>query len=52
MASRQLQNLPLLGDGNQPVGMLDIRDALQAILEREQQQEAQLIDYIAGVGYR
>ena len=30
----------------------DIRDALEAILAFEQQQEDQLVNYIAGKGYR
>jgi CBS domain-containing protein len=52
MAAGKLQNLPVLGPDRKPVGMLDIRDALQAILEQEQRQEGQLINYIAGIGYR
>ncbi len=52
MVTRRLQSLPLLGRDRRPVGTLDIRDALQAILRLEQDQEAQLVNYIAGVGYR
>ena len=52
MVRRRLQNLPLLGPNRRPVGTLDIRDALQTIIELEQAQESQLINYIAGVGYR
>jgi CBS domain-containing protein len=50
MVAGRLQNLPVLGPDRKPVGMLDIRDALQAILEEEQHQEEQLINYIAGMG--
>lgn len=52
MVERRLQNLPLLGPNRRPVGTLDIRDALQAIIELEQAQEKQLVNYITGVGYR
>jgi CBS-domain-containing membrane protein len=52
MVRRRLQNLPLLGPNRRPVGTLDIRDALQTIIELEQAQESQLVNYIAGVGYR
>jgi hypothetical protein len=52
MVRRKLQNLPLLAPNRRPVGTLDIRDALQAMVEFEQEQETQLINYIAGVGYR
>jgi predicted transcriptional regulator len=52
MVSRRLQNLPLLGAHGKPVGTLDIRDALQAIIRLEEDQEDELVNYIAGVGYR
>jgi CBS-domain-containing membrane protein len=52
MVQRRLQNLPLLDPNRRPVGTLDIRDALQAIIQLEQDQEDQLVNYVAGVGYR
>lgn len=52
MINRRLQNLPLIDADRRAVGTLDIRDALQAILKLEEAQEGQLINYIAGVGYR
>jgi CBS domain-containing protein len=52
MTARKLHTLPVLGEGRNPLGILDIRDAMQALLEHEQLQEQMLIDYIAGVGYR
>ena len=52
MAARRLQNLPVLAADRRPVGTLDARDALQALLEAERQQEEQLVRYIDGVGYR
>jgi hypothetical protein len=35
-----------------PVGVLNLDDALQALLRFETGQETMLLDYIAGVGYR
>jgi CBS domain-containing protein len=52
MTARKLQNVPVLGDGLEPLGILDVRDAMQALLEQEQHQEHLLIDYITGIGYR
>lgn len=52
MLVQRLQNLPLLAPDDRPVGTLDIRDAVQALLSMEQEQEQQLINYIAGCGYR
>jgi CBS domain-containing protein len=52
MSEHRLQNMPVLGADSKPVGVLDIRDALQALLEEEQCQEQVLINYISGVGYR
>lgn len=52
MIRRRLQNLPLVDADRKPVGTLDIRDALEAILRAEERQEEQLINYIAGNGYR
>jgi len=52
MVRRNLQNLPLVDALRRPVGTLDIRDALEAILKAEEQQEDQLVNYIAGNGYR
>jgi CBS domain-containing protein len=52
MMLRRLQNLPVVTAEHRPIGTLDIRDALQALLKAEQQQEEQLVHYISGVGYR
>ena len=52
MVQRRLQNMPLIDVERKPVGMLDIRDAFQAILRNEERQELELINYIAGNGYR
>jgi CBS domain-containing protein len=52
MHRRGLNNVPVLNGRNLPVGILSERDALTALLALEQDQEATLIDYIAGFGYR
>lgn len=51
MVRQRLQNLPVAGPDRKPVGTLDIRDALLAILEIEENREEALINYIAGNGY-
>lgn len=52
MTARKLQNVPVLGVGLEPLGVLDIRDAMQALFEQELYQEQELVNYITGVGYR
>lgn len=50
MTARKLQNLPVLDVGLKPLGILDIRDAMQVLFDDEQYKEQVLIDYIAGIG--
>lgn len=52
MAMRNLQNIPVLDDATRPLGILDIRDAMNALFEQEEQVERMLSDYVTGVGYR
>jgi CBS domain-containing protein len=52
MASRSLQNLPVLDVGAKPLGILDIRDAMRALFRAEEIQEQMLFNYVTGVGYR
>ena len=52
MTARKLQNVPVLGVDLKPLGVLDIRDAMAALLEQEQFEEHMLVDYITGIGYR
>ncbi|MGE0004429.1 MAG: CBS domain-containing protein [Parvibaculaceae bacterium] len=52
MASRRLQNMPILAADSTPLGILDIRDAMKALFEQEQYQERMLSNYIAGLGYQ
>jgi CBS domain-containing protein len=52
MAARSLQNLPVLGSNAIPLGILDIRDAMKALLEQEEFEERLLTNYISGIGYQ
>jgi len=52
MASRSLQNVPVLSLDSKPLGVLDARDALKALLAQEEYQERMLANYIAGIGYQ
>ena len=52
MTTQNLQNMPVLGAGLTPVGILDIRDALKALFEQEEYQERLLFNYVSGVGYQ
>ncbi len=52
MAARNLQNIPVVDALAKPLGILDIRDALQALFKQEEMQEQMLTNYVAGIGYR
>jgi CBS domain-containing protein len=52
MVTQSLQNMPVLSTDAQPLGVLDIRDALKSLLEQEEYEERLLINYVAGVGYQ
>ena len=52
MGERDLQNMPVLDTNAKPIGVLDIRDALKALLEQEEYQERLLSSYVAGGGYQ
>jgi hypothetical protein len=47
-----VKNAPVLNAHRRPVGVLDVRDALEALLKEEQLREQQLVNYVAGIGYR
>jgi predicted transcriptional regulator len=52
MGAQNLQNMPVLSADSKPLGVLDIRDALEALFRHEEYQERLLINYVAGVGYQ
>ncbi len=52
MTARGLQNLPVIDAQNGPIGVLNIRDAMNVLFEQEEMQERMLTNYVNGVGYR
>jgi CBS domain-containing protein len=52
MGTQSLQNMPVLSADSEPLGVLDIRDALKILLEQEEYQERLLANYVAGIGYQ
>jgi len=52
MRSRGLKNIPVVDPDSRPLGVLNARDALQALLEEVENEEALLRDYVMNVGYR
>ena len=44
--------MPVLSADLKPLGVLDVRDALKALLAQEEYQERLLANYIAGIGYQ
>ncbi len=52
MAAQNLQNIPVIDASAQPLGILDIRDAMNALFQQEEMHEQMLSNYVTGVGYR
>lgn len=52
MKGRHLKNIPVVDADNRPVGVLTARAILRALLSDAEYEEAQLSDYVRGVGYR
>lgn len=51
MKERGLKNVPVMDREGRPLGVLNARDALQALLHEVQDEESLLRDYVMGVGY-
>ena len=51
MKERGLKNVPVMDQERRPLGVLNARDALQALLQEVQDEESLLRDYVMGVGY-
>lgn len=51
MKERSLKNLPVLDEHSRPVGVLNARDALQALMKEVENEESLLRDYVQCVGY-
>ena len=52
MKARDIQSIPVLGDGGVPVGIVYARDALQCLLQEVETDDELVRDFISGVGYR
>lgn len=52
MKERHLKNIPVVDADDQPVGVLTARAVLRALLSDAEFEEAQLINYVKGIGYR
>jgi len=51
MHKRGLKNIPIVGQDSRPLGVLNARDALEALLKEAESEEALLREYVMGVGY-
>src|SRR5690348_7389644 len=51
MKERHLKNVPILDRESRPIGMLNARDALEALLRELEYEEALLREYVMWVGY-
>ncbi len=52
MKERQLRNIPVVDKHNRPLGILTARALLRVLLHDVEHEEALLMDYVKGVGYR
>jgi CBS domain-containing protein len=51
MKERRLENIPVLDQGYRPVGVLNVRDTLEALLGEVEHEEVLLREYVMCVGY-
>jgi arabinose-5-phosphate isomerase len=51
MQARGLKNLPVVDETGRPVGVLNARDLLQALLKEAESEESLLRDYVMTAGY-
>jgi len=51
MKDRKLKNVPILDQDSRPIGMLNVRDLLEALLEEVEHEEVLLRDYVMSVGH-
>jgi len=52
MTERHIKNMPVVDEYNRPVGVLTARAVLRALLSDAKYEEAQLFDYVRGIGYQ
>lgn len=51
MKDQRLKNIPILDQGRRPIGLLNARDALEALLEEVEYEQVLLREYVMCVGY-
>jgi CBS domain-containing protein len=51
MKDRRLKNLPILDHDSRPIGMINARDLLEALLEEVEHEEVLLRDYVMSIGH-
>lgn len=51
MEQRSLVHVPILDDKRRPIGVLNARDALRALVQAGEYEETLLRDYVMGIGY-
>lgn len=52
MKEKALKNVPCVDAEARPIGMINARDLLQALLKESAYEESLMRDYVMGVGYR
>ena len=52
MKERGFLHIPIVDQESRPCGVLNARDALQALLGESEDEESLLRDYVMGIGYR
>jgi CBS domain-containing protein len=52
MKERGLKNIPVVGHDSRPIGVLNARDMLEALLEEAEYEDQLLRDYVMCVGYQ
>lgn len=52
MHVRGLKNVPVINAVGEPVGVVNARDVLAALLSEATNEEAMMRDYVMGIGYR
>ena len=52
MKDRNLLHVPIVGEDSKPLGVINAREALLALLEGSEYEQSLLRDYVMGIGYR
>ena len=51
MKERNFKNIPVVGQDSRPIGVVNIRDVLEVLMDESEYEEALLRDYVTSVGY-